>query len=410
MLIIKRLGCISLFIFLSACATYQHKLDGPRTAIRMGQIKAAIAELQALAEQPSGDQLVYLLELGTALHIDGQFQESNKVFLQADKLADQVDYVSVSRTAIATLGSEEMLQYKGESYEKLLINAYLALNFLMMGQYDSAMVEVRRVNQKIATFRANGREDYEYNPLSHYLSALIYEGDRKYDDAYIEYKKTYELEPDAPMIASDLIRSATLAQRPDEVKKWKQQFPWVKDDAAWKDRKSGELVFVLQQGWGPKKVISRADRRFPELRPEFSDTQRALVEVKGQGQKLTEDIYNLEQSAIKTLNADYKWMVARKVGAFVAKEVVADQIRQKDELLGLIAQIAMHASDRADLRQWSTLPRSFQIVRFKLPGGEYELSAQGQTGAQAPTADQLQPVKVTIKPGRTTFFTWRTLR
>lgn len=406
----KKIVSALLIVFLSGCATYQNKLEIPRSQIRQGQIQAAITKLQELATEPSGDQLVFLLELGMALHINGQYEESNKIFLQADKLADEADYHSVSRTAIAALGSEEMLQYKGESYEKLLINAYLAMNFLMLGQYDSAMVEVRRVNQKIATLRANGRKDYEYNPLSHYLSALIYEGDRKYDDAYIEYKKVYELEPSVPMIAVDLVRSAILAQRPDEVKKWKAKFPEVKENPDWKDRKSGELVFILQQGWGPKKVMSMGDHRFPELQRQFSETGRAFVEVEGHGKVMTADIYNLEESAIETLKADHAWMVARKLGAYVAKEVAADQLRQKNELLGLAARIAMHVADRADLRHWSTLPRSFQIARFKLPGGEYKLTAQGISGTSSETADVFQEKKIKVKPGRTTFVTWRTLR
>lgn len=382
--------------------------------MKQGQIQSAIAMLQDLAAEPSGDQLVYLMELGMALHIDGQFEQSNKILLKADKLADQADYTSISRTALATLSSESALQYKGESYEKLLINAYLAMNFLMMGQYDSALVEVRRVNQKVATLRANGRENYEYNPLSHYLSALIYEGDRKFDDAYIEYVKVYELEPSLPKIGEDLIRSATLAQRPDAIKKWKEKFPNVEKDPAWSDRQKGEIVFIYQQGWGPKKVESRGDHRFPELRPEYSQTGQAVVQIDGPGKNkdkaTTQEIYNLERSAMQTLSADYAWMVARKVGAFVAKEVVADQIRQKDELLGLVAKIAMHVTDRADLRQWSTLPRTFQIARFKVNAGEYKVSAQGMADSSTPTADVFNEQTVKVRPGRISFLTWRSLR
>lgn len=406
---IKIIGTLALLL-LVGCATYQNKLEEPRSLIRQGQVQAAIAKLETLAAEPSGDQLVFLMELGMALHIDGQFKESNQAFMRADKLADEADYHSVSRTAIAALGSEEMLQYKGESYEKLLINAYLAMNFLMLGQYDSAMVEVRRVNQKINTLRANGRKDYEYNPLSHYLSALIYEGDRKFDDAYIEYQKVYELEPSAPMISVDLVRSALLAQRPNEVSKWKAKFPEVKEDPDWKKRQYGEVVFILQQGWGPKKVISMADHRFPELQRQFSETSRAIVKLEGEGEKPTLDIYDLEQSAIETLKADHAWMIARKLGAYVAKEVAADQLRQKNELLGLVARVAMHVSDRADLRHWSTLPRTFQIARFKVPAGSYKISAQGISGTGASTADVLDKRSVQVKPGRISFVTWRALR
>ena len=55
------------------------------------------------------------------------YKKSNEVFLKADKLSEQIDYQSVSRVAGATLLNEEMVQYKGDTFEKLFINASAAL-------------------------------------------------------------------------------------------------------------------------------------------------------------------------------------------------------------------------------------------------------------------------------------------
>jgi len=103
----------ALTLFLSGCATYQSKISGPRALLKQGQTTLALARLKELAEIPSDDQLVYLLEYGTALQIDGQYKVSNEMFLQADKLADINDFHSVSNVVGATLGSETMIQYKG---------------------------------------------------------------------------------------------------------------------------------------------------------------------------------------------------------------------------------------------------------------------------------------------------------
>lgn len=391
---------------------------------------AALAELATLSQQETGDQLLYLMEYGSALHIAGEYEASNKVFMQADKMSDVVDYHSASRTALATLGGEEMLQYKGESYEKLLINAHLAMNFMMLGKKDSAMVEVRRINDKINKIRNEGREDYEYNPFAIYLSALLYESDHQYDDAYIAFEKAYKLKPDLPALPQDLIRSARLARRMDSLAKWKAEFPDVQDPSKDIDRSWGEIIVIFEQGWGPRKTYSYQDARFPMLVPERSETQSARVDMefikqlevpKGvkrsangeSGQKFSgrsQLVYDLETAAIRTLEADYQWMVARKIGAFVAKEVVADQIRQKNEALGLLADVVMHASDRADLRSWTILPQTYQIVRVAVPPGIYKMRIQGYDSYSSPTGDWREEPEIKINAGQKRFYIWRSLR
>lgn len=405
-------------VLVAGCATHQTRLSGPIQLVKNGRIQEALAHIEPLAKEDSRDQLLYLMEYGTLLHDAGRFDESSRVFIQADKLSDQVDFHSVSKVAVATLGSEEMLQYKGESYEKLMINVYNALNFLMMNQYDAAMVEVRRINDKVKKFRAETRENYELNPFATYLSALIWEGDQRYDDAYIAYERTHALDGSHPALPEDLVRSAKLARRLESHQKWLKQFPHVQEDPDWYDKKLGEVILLFGQGWGPRKTFSYDDHRFPRLVPEPSSTRTAKLVIAKAGKTepvkttITRMIYNVEQASMQTLQADYSNMVARKLGAFAAKEIVADQIRQKDELMGLVARLVMHASDRADLRHWTTLPQTFQIARVYLPPGEYSVSAQGfmdSSGAH-PTADAMAPRKVKVVTGRKKFIAWRSLR
>ncbi len=189
----------------------------------------------------------------------------------------------------------------------------------------------------------------------------------------------------------------------------------VTDPSESVDRSWGELILVYEQGWGPRKAFSYQDSRYPMLVPSRSETYG--VEVALHGGRLTPDyrgkssmVYDLENAAITTLNADYSWMVARKVGAFVAKKVVADQIRQKDQTLGLLADIAMQVSDRADLRNWSLLPQSIQIVRIPVPPGTYRMTIQGVDVTGQPTIDRKEEPEILIRGGQKTFYAWRSLR
>jgi hypothetical protein len=403
-----RILIVLISIFLFGCATYQNKVYESRNLIKQGQVSAALEKLKALAETPSDDQLVYLLDYGTALQIAGLYKESNEVFLKADKLFDINDFHSISNLTAATLGSESMIQYKGESYEKVLINAFLAINFLMLNQNDSALVEVRRLNEKLTKMNLDGRQPYELNPFAKYLSALIWESDQKFDDAYIAFEQSYKLDATNPFIAEDLIRSSKNARREDTHKKWRSEFPQINENPDWYSKSKGELVLIYQQGWGPEKHMAPGEHRFPALYPVRSETRSMRLTVENQTYA-TQVIYNVEQVAIQTLREDYGALVARRMGGIVAKAVVADQIRQKNELLGHVAWIAMNIADQADLRQWSTLPETIQMVKILLPPGKYKIQLQGLNSGGGNTAD-FHEAEVTISSRKKTFYNYRSLR
>src|SRR6187402_139157 len=131
---------------LSACATYQTQLSDYRSALRDGRPADAAAKIKDKAFKDGDDQVVYLLEYGTAQQIARNYEESNRAFLQAEDLTEVKDYHSVSRVTGSLLLNEGMVQYKGDDFEKVFINNMLAINYLMLGQLDEAQVETRKVN------------------------------------------------------------------------------------------------------------------------------------------------------------------------------------------------------------------------------------------------------------------------
>lgn len=395
---------------LSACATYQGKVQTARDALVNHNYDEALKILEPLAAKEDGDQLVYLLDTGVAYQIAGKIKESNVTLLKADRLSELVDYQSVSRVTGSLVLNQEMVQYKGDTFEKIFINAYLAMNFLEIGQLDDALVEARRINEKYIKYRQEEKQKFELNPFSKYLSALIWEASRSYDDAYIAYAEAYKLDPTIPGIDQDLIRAAKLARRMDSYQDWKKKFPGVKEDPNWYNKSMGELVVIYQQGWGPRKVTSSNEYRLPALRPVHSETQQARLIVDGLSPVMSHPIYNVEQAAIKTLNEDYGILVAKRVAGIATKAVVADQVRQKNQLLGDLTFLALNLADRADLRQWSTLPQSIQLIRVPLAAGKYQFSLEGINYAGAPTGESLAKQEVTIKPGQKNFVIWRSLK
>ena len=145
------------------------------------------------------------------------------------------------------------------------------------------------------------------------------------------------------------------------------------------------MILVFLQGWGPQKAVEPGARSFARLIPSTSTTKKLQVSFESGAENsiiqsspmLSQSVYSVEKSAIATLEADVNSLAARRLGARVAKEIVADQIRQKDKALGELAWLVMVASERADLRNWSLLPESVQILRLQIGENENHLKLLG---------------------------------
>lgn len=416
LLIIRSLFFVTSLVVITqilGCATYQDHVNQARQQLASGEVQKALDSLKIKANQKSDDQLVYVLDYATALQFAGQIEESNKYFLLASQLSEEKDYNSVSRVTGSMLFNEEMVQYKGDSFEKTFIHVFLALNFLKQRNFDSAMVEVRRMNEKFNKYRLDEKKSFEQNPFSRYLAGLIYESTGQMDDAFIAYNETYKLAPEWNRLPEDLLRTAILSGRESEIKRLKANFPntEVVVDRS-KRRSHGFLRVIYLQGWGPRKKPDPYEPLVPTLEAVSNQTQKAQLMVNGNPTVKTEVAYDTSDAAIKTLMADRPALIARRVAARIAREAVARELSKNDETAaaGLVSFIVMQASERADLRQWSFLPSTIQIAETQLPAGEYEVSLQGLDSFGAATSENMEARKVVVKPGQSEFIIWRSLK
>jgi hypothetical protein len=394
-------------LLLAGCATYQSKVKDARKLFDEHKPAEAAKLLEPLATEDGKDQLIYMLDYATALQQAGDYKKSAQEFGDANKLVEIKDYHSISKITESLILSEEMKQYKGDDYEKVLINAVNAINYLEMGQLDDALVEVRQLNEKLHLYKTEAKKNYEQNPYAFYLSACIWEASGRWDDAYIDYKNAYDLVPNYRPLHEDLIRSAIRAQRSDDVAAWRSKFPEVKINPEWKDPTMGQIILVYQQGWGPRKGPRRGAPRFPQLYPVPTRTHQALFKVEDGPVVASSEIYSVQDVAIKTLNDDYAALVAGRVAGVVTKAVISDQIAQHNQVLGLVSMVALNAADRADVRQWSTLPQTFQFARTFVKAGKYRYSIDGRDSQGRFTGENTGMRDVKVSPGRTTFVTWR---
>lgn len=131
------------------CATYNQKSVGLVDCYLRGDYPSAAAEASAMVEKgEKQDRLLALLEQGCALRAAGQLQASTQAFDAADTMFAQFDEkakVRVGREAFAAVTNLAMIDYEGYGYDRIMMNAYKALNYMQLGQMDNARVELRRL-------------------------------------------------------------------------------------------------------------------------------------------------------------------------------------------------------------------------------------------------------------------------
>lgn len=385
---------VCLASLLGGCGDYTRTTRAARDEFYAGQFSEAAKRLEEGAYQEGTDQLLFLFDRATALHHASDYEQSIKDFEIAEKLAELKDYTSVSSEVATLVTNDKILPYKGEDFEKVLISQYQALNYLMLGKYEDALVECRRVNHKLHIMISQGKRKFRLNPMASYLAAMMYEDQRQWDHAYIDYQAVYKLTPDFPYLGEDLYRLAWKNNIRDHMERWAREYNLSADDQK-RIRETAalpEIVIIVENGRSPEKVPHQNWHALPKYVPRQNPVSYARVLVNGVEQGRSYTLFDVEKTAIQDLDEKYGGLIAKRVGGVVAKEVLADQVgKRTDPILGALLRIGMHAADQADLRSWLTLPRDFQVYRARVaPGEMYKLAIQPRalSGAEAVSSTQ----------------------
>src|SRR5256712_6867977 len=94
----------------------------------------------------------------------------------------------------AFLTSDNALPYEGEEFEKVLLNVFMALDYVQLGLWDDALVEARKVDHKLTVLadRNHKRMTYNKDALARYLSGLLYEATGDRSNAFVAYRLALE--------------------------------------------------------------------------------------------------------------------------------------------------------------------------------------------------------------------------
>lgn len=209
--ILLKLMPLILFMGCASSTTYKQQFVGVEDKLQVHDYNTILIDIEESKERcyKKKDQVLYYLDVGLLNHFAGNWRASNILLEEAEKSIESAYTRSVSRAASSMLLNDNVLEYAGEAHEDLYLNIFKALNYATLGESDSAMVEVRRIGNKLNMLEdKNAKFAEKYNQLqkagkrfkqghnrfydsalARYLSMIMYRANGNVDDARIDRDK-----------------------------------------------------------------------------------------------------------------------------------------------------------------------------------------------------------------------------
>jgi len=415
-------AAITLVGIVTSCATYYQANQSFNQDFEQGNLQAALATLQAnTKEANSKREFLYNVNNGLVLSMMSRYQESNAYFEKAFLFGE--DYRrNYLNEAASYLTNPNVTTYRGEDHEHLMLLYYKAINYLKVNNSEAALVECRRINIRLQQLsdRYKNENKFQRDAFIHTLMGLIYESDKDYNNAFIAYRNAVTIyEEDYGRLFSitipqqvkiDLLRTARLSGFTNEFEFYKER--WGMTDFDLPPASDAEVIFFWHNGlapvkaeWGVNFVIDRRDNwvyfqnqelginfpfslesydnkekdglasleifrvAFPRYleRPEYFQSASISVNKNEQPLFLLEDVNKI---AFKSLQQRMHLEFSKALIRVALKKVTEHQVKKEDKTLGSVLGVINAITEKADTRNWQTLPHSIYYTRISLPPGQ----------------------------------------
>jgi len=415
------------------------------------------------------NRLLYYMYRGWVNWMTGDFDASNRDLEVADLMIEdehkQVGYEAlslISNPGVKPYRAEDFEKVM-VNYFKALNYIQSGNHEGAIVEARRMIIRLQKLNDQYK----DRKNRYSDDAFAHVIIGMMYDADRDYNNAFIAYRnalKAYEevyegnFGLSAPeQLRKDILRTAYLTGFYDEVAHYEKLFGM---EYRHRDPEGGELVVIWQNGFGPVKsewsinftilpgeagfvtfvneeygltfpfyigdrspgeqaqlrdlsILRVAFPKYLERQPVF--TGASLVwEGSNTPLELAE---NLNDIAFKTLqdrmlrelgNALLR-VATKRALEVAAREATKGSSKENKLDAGDIAPAAitiMNAiTEKADTRNWQTLPHSIYYARINLPAGKKQLSLK-TTGPGAARSHELE---VEIRKNQTTFFVLQSL-
>ncbi len=361
-------------------------------------------------KNPHGDDLLWVLQLGTVERVRKNYVQSSECFDKAEEMLKFYDHQSTVLDGIgSTITNDNSIPYRGEEYDAIMVNTYKALNFMAEGKYQLARIEfnraldrqrrakenfsneINKLNSKLQKGQSKNRfaqqnvesskiqqliaqqypnlsnfEAYPdfVNPFTTYLAGVYFNLSGDSAKAHDLFKESYGMVGSNSYIADDLTIT-------DNILSGKKRI----NDTVW---------IFFENGMGPVREEFRIDiplfvatnkiKYIGIALPKLALRDQAYPYLTVQSDNIeykTSMLANMDRIIQTEFNKDYDAILTRTIISAGAKALAQYALEEEGSSEAAIASIAMavfnYTQTAADVRTWTSLPKNFQIARFKKP-------------------------------------------
>lgn len=223
----------------------------------------AIVE-QAEKDYGSKSRVLYGMDRGMTLHLAGQYSRSNAVFEQAEEEIDKLYTRKLRTETAAFFTNDTALPYEGDPYEQVMVNVVKALNYAVTGQLNEALVEARRIDNRLNVIADNvkDKDGYRDDGFARYLTGILYEATGDLNNAFVAYRKAgdaYETVrvwsrmPTPAALRADLLRTTEALHLTTEFEEYRRKFPETTWQSSPEQSQLAQVVVISYNGRAPYK-------------------------------------------------------------------------------------------------------------------------------------------------------------
>ena len=415
-----------LLVLLGGCASYNDQVAATRQSWMLGDWdKAAVSGKKLTANKESSRSEVLLgLEEGTILRTVNEIDKSLEVFEETWADIEEMDQQAefrISQASIALLVNPGATTYEARTYDRIMLHTYSALNYLNLGDYESARVALNRayksqqdavaenakkiakVQESIEEKKKESKEDsavdlsrIENNPVTEQKLSNLY-GKIRSMEAYGPYVNPFSVYLDGLYFlnqgvdSSDLERGLKSMERASALSPesdWlKSEFKLAREIVNGKSQPDS-VVILLETGLSPMRVAEKIElplflfgmddvpyfaAAFPVLK--FQPDYPAFATVTtADGVFQTGIIADMDRVIAQEFRDKESLVVSQAILSAATKAatlyVARSQARDGSAAQAIIdiAGIFYQAlTNDPDLRTWFTLPKQFQGARVPMP-------------------------------------------
>jgi len=219
---------------------------------------------QAEKDYGSNSSVLYGMDRGMTLQLAGEYQKSNAMLEQAEEEVDRLYTRKIRIETAAFLTNDNTLPYEGDPYEQVLINVVKAINYALLGAWQDALVEARRIDHRLDVLsdQTTGKNAYRDDGFARYLSGILYESTGDLNNAFIDYRKAYEAieatrswaHLSVPtQLRADLLRTAEAMHFTQELTEYRRLFPETTWESSETTQRLAQVVVISYNGRAPRK-------------------------------------------------------------------------------------------------------------------------------------------------------------